>query len=147
MSKHVIIDRVYLPEETLSSFYVFSNDDKGLTDKLEFSGKGLEPPKNKDIRGVACIAESTYWVHKELTSPHHNYPHFRVENVPGHTGILWHIGNYEHDTLDCYLVGDSFGDRNKDGTLDVLNSKTTLQKLWDLLPDRFQVTYREKPKS
>jgi uncharacterized protein DUF5675 len=31
-------------------------------------------------------------------------PH--VENVPGHSGILWHWGNFPRDTEDCTLVGE-----------------------------------------
>lgn len=139
--KHVIIERVYLPEETLSSLYVYNGAFK------EFSCKGLEPPNKNNEHNKSCILEGTYWVQKELTSPHHEYPHFRVENVPDRGGILWHGGNYFTDTLGCYLPGSGFGDRNKDGVLDVLDSRATLQKLWDLLPDRFQATYREKPKS
>ncbi len=39
-------------------------------------------------------------------SPRFNRPMPHVENVPGHTGILWHWGNFPKDTLDCTLVGE-----------------------------------------
>lgn len=136
----VIIERVYLPQETLSSLYI-----KKEEHSKEYICKGLEPAWRDNKKKISCIPEGTYWVVKELTSPHHEYPHFRVLNVPGRDGILWHLGNYFKDTEACYLPGDSFGDRNKDGVLDVLNSKNTLEKLWGLLPDKFQCTYTKKP--
>jgi hypothetical protein len=136
---NVIIERVYLEQETLSSLYVFNGAFKA------FSCKALEPPNKENKHNISCIPLGTYWVTKELTSPGHDYPHFRVHDVPDRNGILWHGGNYFKDTLGCLLVGDSFGDRNKDGVLDVLNSRTTLQKLFDLLPDKFQATYKMKP--
>lgn len=135
----VTIRRVYLPQETLSSLFVY--DDQGT---VIFRCKGLEPPDKENQHNISCIPEGTYWVDKELTHEGHEYPHFRVENVPDRKGILWHRGNYFKDTLGCLLVGDSFGDRNADGVLDVLNSKYTLQKLYDILPDRFQATYSKK---
>lgn len=30
---------------------------------------------------------------------------FEVTKVPGHTGILVHCGNYDHDSSGCILVG------------------------------------------
>ena len=113
-----------MPIETLSTLNVLDE-----YKKIVFACKGLEPPDKNNANNISCILDGTYWVIKEETSPHHDYPHFRVLNVPNRRGILWHGGNYFSDTLGCYLPGDSFGDRNKDGVLDVLNSRTTLAKL------------------
>lgn len=30
---------------------------------------------------------------------------FEVQNVPGHTGILLHVGNYNQDSEGCVLLG------------------------------------------
>lgn len=30
---------------------------------------------------------------------------FEVTGVPGHTGILWHVGNSQNDSSGCILVG------------------------------------------
>lgn len=135
----VEILRTCNPQETLSDLNVIDDHSK-----IIFSCKGLEPPDKDNQRGISCIKEDTYWVTKELTSPKHDYPHFRVEDKHGRQSVLWHIGNYFTDTEACYLPGDSFGDRNKDGVLDVLNSKATLQKLLSILPDKFQATYKKK---
>lgn len=135
----VDILRTYSPQETLSTLNVI--DDKG---KIVFTCKGLEPPDKGNQHNISCIPEGTYTVSKEATSKGHEYPHFRVSNVPNRGGILWHGGNYYENTLGCLLTGDSFGDKNKDGVTDVLNSRVTLQKLYNLLPDKFQATYKKK---
>jgi hypothetical protein len=135
----VEILRTELPKECLSTLNVIDVDGTIL-----FSCKGLEPPNLNNQHNISCIPYGTYTVSKELTSPKHNYPHFRVADVPGRGNILWHGGNYYDDTLGCYLVGDSFGDKNKDGITDVLNSRETLRKLYTLLPDKFQATYKKK---
>ncbi len=135
----VEILRTYMEKETLSTLNV--KDDEGT---IIFTCKGLEPPDKNNQRRISCIKEDTYWVRKELTSPHHDYPHFRVEDKHGRESVLWHGGNYFSDTEACYLPGDSFGDRNKDGVLDVLNSRETLRKLYAILPDKFQATYKKK---
>lgn len=135
----VEILRTYLEKETLSTLNVIDH-----LDLIIFQCKGLEPPDKGNQHNISCIPEGTYFVHKELTSHGHSYPHFRVDNVPDRGGILWHGGNYFHDTLGCLLVGDSFGDRDKDGLLDVLNSRETLRKLYEILPDRFEAKYKNK---
>lgn len=134
----VEILRTYMEFETLSTLNVIDDD------KIIFTCKGLEPPDKDNQRSISCILEGEFDVVKEETSPGHDYPHFRVLDVPGRSGILWHGGNYFKDTLGCYLPGDSFGDRNKDGVLDVLNSRKTLAHLYSILPDKFKVIYKKK---
>jgi len=34
---------------------------------------------------------------------------FEITNVPGHTNILFHKGNYNNDSEGCVLVGSAFG--------------------------------------
>lgn len=139
IGSRVDILRTYLGQETLSTLNVI--DDYDL---IIFQCKGLEPPDRQNQKKISCILEDTYWVTFEESSPHHEYPHFRVEDKHGREGVLWHGGNYYFDTEACYLPGDSFGDRNKDGVLDVLNSRETLKKLIAILPKRFQATYKKK---
>lgn len=40
-----------------------------------------------------------------LESMTEDFVTFEVENVPGHTGILFHVGNYNKDSSGCILVG------------------------------------------
>lgn len=133
--------RTYMDEQTLSTFNVFVNG------QIEFSGKGLERKRGdgKQFPGCAlCIAEGIYDAVKEETSPGHEYPHFRVLEVPHRQGILWHGGNFFTHTIGCYLPGNAFKDTNKDGLLDVINSRKTLQHIYSLLPDKFKIEYKEK---
>lgn len=37
-----------------------------------------------------------------------NYATYEVTGVPGHTRLLFHMGNYEKDTEGCILVGSEF---------------------------------------
>lgn len=139
--KSIRVERVYLELETLSSFYIF--DDA----KKIFSGKGLEPANRNNEKGHSCILEDTYTAWVELTSPKHPYPHIRLEDKHGRESVLWHGGNYYTDSQACYLPGSEFGDRNKDGVLDVLNSRETLKKILELLPppgEKFLITYAKK---
>lgn len=38
-----------------------------------------------------------------------HFPTYEITNVPGHTGILFHTGNTELDSIGCVLVGLAFG--------------------------------------
>lgn len=141
MKKHIEVKRVYLPKETLSSFYLYDGD------TIIFNGKGLEPRDANNKKGISCILEDTYDAWVELSSPKHDYPHIRLEDKHGRESVLWHGGNFYTDSEACYLPGSEFGDRNKDGVLDVLNSRKTLEKLLAMLPPpgiKFKITYSKK---
>ena len=43
-----------------------------------------------------------------LNHPIHGWC-WEIQNVPGHTGVLFHIGNTARDTADCTCLGESFG--------------------------------------
>jgi hypothetical protein len=64
---------------------------------------------------------------------------FEVMNVPGHWGILFHVGNYNEDSEGCILVGEGLGRRYKNGVM-LTNSKKAFAKLMALLKDVEQFT-------
>jgi len=77
-------------------------------------------------------------------SPRFNRPMPHVENVPGHTGILWHWGNFPKNTLDCTLVGELREDNFVGHSLaefDLLFTK--LQNALALGPQT--ITYLDRP--
>lgn len=41
----------------------------------------------------------------QLKSMSYPFQTFEVTNVPGHVGILFHVGNYNNDSSGCILVG------------------------------------------
>lgn len=136
----VILERVYLPTETLGSMYLM-NEDGSLGEML---CKTMELPWKKNKRGISCIAEDTYTVIKQppkLTRP---YPYFRIPNVPGRSGILIHLITYVKDLLGCIGVGGAFKDLNKDGVPDIVDSRKALDHLMAVLPETFLLVIRKK---
>jgi len=149
MSKEVIVERVYLQSETLSSLYFDG----------EYLCKGMELQWKNNQRSISCIPEGTYLCTKEPPIPKddpdtlvdesggrkpRDYWHFRIHKVPGRSGILIHKITYVKDLQGCLGTGMSFKDFNKDGILDMAESGKALQLLVDKLPDVFNITFKEK---
>ena len=99
--------------------------------------KTLELPWLNNQKKISCIPKGKYHVVKRTSQKYGN--HFYVQNVPNRDMILIHAGNYVTQTEGCILVGDSFTDINGDNLRDVTNSKATLAKLYDLMPDEFEL--------
>lgn len=126
--------RVYLETETVGSWFV---DGVCLC-------KTLELPWKDNQRSISCIPEGVYEVRKEATSPKHEYPHFRIYDVPGRSGILIHKITYVKDLRGCIGLGKAFADLNKDGVPDIIQSGIALQELYDSMPNLFQLIIRKK---
>jgi Family of unknown function (DUF5675) len=126
--------RTYQPKQTIGEFHV---------DGIEFC-KTLELKWLDNKRSKSCIPEGTYRVVKRLGHAKRKYNHFHVLGVPDRSYILIHTGNYSRQILGCILVGDKHIDLDKDGLVDVANSTVTLKKLYDLMPDEFELTIRKK---
>lgn len=105
-----------------------------------FDCKTLELPWKENKRSVSCIPEDEYDVVKEGPTVKRPYIYFRVLNVPGRDGILWHPGTYTSHIKGCTLPGEKLLDINEDGVLDITNTAKTLKKLVDLLPDKFKLS-------
>jgi len=63
------------------------------------------------------------------------YPHFKVEDVPGRTAILFHRGNFVSDSEGCVLVGGAFTDIDGDRLTDVTSSTETLMEMVEEVPE------------
>lgn len=59
--------------------------------------------KPKLPAGEYVCQRSNHYLHG-MVAP---FETFEVLNVPGHTGILFHWGNYNHDSDGCILLGHS----------------------------------------
>ena len=70
----------------------------------------LELPYKDNQRRVSCIPAGSYKVKKRSAeqSTKYKYEHLIIEDVPNRKYILFHIGNYPHDTSGCILVGDTY---------------------------------------
>jgi hypothetical protein len=61
---------------------------------------------------------------------------FEVTNVPGHSGILFHVGNYNSDSDGCILLGTAIAGRDAS----ITNSKLAFEKFMTLQADNNQFT-------
>lgn len=95
----------------------------------------LELPYKDNQRSISCIPAGRYKVKKRSAeqSSKYKYEHLIVEAVPNRKYILFHIGNYPHDTSGCILIGDTYA-RDFIG-----NSKTGFTKLMQELKDYNQI--------
>ncbi len=122
------------PDATYSDGFVI--DDLNET---VFYFKGLELPWKDNERSISCIPDGEYEVFKEGPTEKRPYVYFRVQNVPGRSGILWHPGNYTHQIKGCYLPGKELKYLDDDKTLDITETTATLKKITDLMPDKFRL--------
>lgn len=62
---------------------------------------------------------------------------FEITGVPGHTGILFHVGNWNRDSEGCVLVGYTISGDNA-----LTRSRDTFKKFMELQAglDEFQLT-------
>lgn len=68
---------------------------------------------------------------------------FEILNVPGHTGILFHVGNFNEDSNGCILLGSFIGEQ-QNGDKMVVGSLTAFEKFMKLQSevDNFQLTVK-----
>ena len=103
-----------------------------------FSCKTIELPWRDNKINISCIPEGKYKVKKRYSDKYGH--HFHILNVPDRSLILIHAGNYYSQTKGCILVGSEHTDINSDGVCDVVNSRFTLEKLNQILPENFEIT-------
>ncbi len=125
--KRLVVTRIYEPDCTI-----------GVAKYGDFRCMTLELPWNDNKANKSCIPVGLYECEKYF-SEKYKCVCFRVLNVVSRSAIAGHYGNYTKDIKGCLVFGDSIKDINNDGVLDVTNSKTTLAKLIDVLPDKFQL--------
>ena len=99
----------------------------GTQPKILFNCFTLELADKQNKTLLSCIPLGTYAIKKRY-SKRHKW-HLEILNVPDRTNILIHAGNFYTDITGCVIVGEKFKDIDKDGALDVVNSKKTLKKL------------------
>lgn len=123
--------------QTLGKMFVYDDCYEEI-----YSCHCLELPDLNNKFSVSRIPSGTYKVVKRW-SKKYGY-HFHVKDVDNRTWILIHSGNTYRDTRGCILPGDSLTDINKDNELDVINSRKTLNKLLELLPQYFTLKIEDE---
>jgi len=103
----------------------------------EFRCLTLELPWVSNEKNISCIPAGNYTA-TEYDSPKHGQV-LLLENVAGRSMIEIHAGNYTRQIEGCILVGDSLKYLDGDDVLDVTNSKVTLRKLLNAVPNEVEI--------
>lgn len=56
---------------------------------------------------------------------------YEIKGVPGHFGILFHVGNYNEDSEGCVLIGAALGNKSNGGKM-IVNSRNTFKKFMEI---------------
>ena len=114
-------------KQTLSTWYLHNG--------VKLAGLELDWQNNEFQQ--SCIPVGTYTVVPRTSKKYGK--HFHVKDVPNRDMILVHVGNFHFDLLGCLAVGLKHSDANKDGYLDVVQSKDAMKKLLDTYPNGFEL--------
>lgn len=125
MDIEISISRIYQPDCTLGI----------MNHRSGFRCCSLELPWLNNQKNISCVPAGIYECFKRHSN--NNGDVFELRNVINRTFIQCHSANFTRQIKGCIIVGDSFTDIDKDGILDVTNSKTTHKKLMSLLPEKF----------
>lgn len=92
---------------------------------------------------VPKLPPGKYTCKKGIHTLHDGIPFtaFEVMDVPGHTGILFHVGNYNADSEGCLLLGLQIG-RQLSGGWMITHSKQAFEQFMKLQEnvDEFNLT-------
>ncbi|MEH0155086.1 DUF5675 family protein [Limibacter armeniacum] len=127
--------------QTLGEFQLFDGEE------LVMECKTLELPWKDNQNSISCIPTGSY---KAVFRDFGNYAgrayHIQEldgSEVKGRSGILIHSGNFFTDTRGCILLGTGYADLEvkskgikKDGVLDLVNSRNTINKLIEIVGDK-----------
>lgn len=97
-----------------------------------FRCKTLERPWKNNRFNISCIPKGTYKC-KYTFSPKFLKYTYELQNTSPRSGIRIHSGNYFFDINGCILMGDAYSDINKDGKVDVINSRKTIAEFEQLI--------------
>jgi len=98
----------------------------------------LELPWKDNLPKVSCIPDGEYEVEKTY-SPSFKKQLWLIKNVPNRSGIRIHSANYVSELLGCIAPGLSRHDLNKDGIIDMKDSRKAMSLLEEELPDKFKL--------
>lgn len=85
-------------------------DADGIFGELTNGTKHICYTLEHSFDSVPAVPAGTYTCKRgqhSLAGMANNFITFEVQNVPGHTGILFHTGNVNRDSEGCILVGQA----------------------------------------
>ena len=121
-----LLKRKYYKTRTLGELTIFNDKDVEVGRFYT-----LELPYLNNQQNISCINEGVYLVIPNNTSAHPDT--YRVLNVLGRSGILFHIGNYPRDVRGCILVGLKRIDLDGDGLPEVGESTKGMKSMFDII--------------
>jgi len=89
----------------------------------------LEPPDRLNSKGISSIPAQQYYCYPYMSGKFG--PTWRIADIPGREGILFHPGNTIHNTSGCILLGEHWGKFR--GNRAVLNSGKTHREFVKIL--------------
>lgn len=92
----------------------------------------LERPWKNNQKNISCLPKGTYECRYTFSPKFLKYT-YELQNTSPRSGIRIHSANYFFDLQGCIALGDSYGDINKDGQRDILNSRATIKRFEQLL--------------
>lgn len=101
----------------------------------------LELPWKDNERKVSCIPVGTYRVIRRWSGRHKN--HFHITGVPNRDLVLIHVANYKEQLEGCQAPGQFFTFLDKNATIDVTDSRNTLNNMLAILPKEFDLVITE----
>lgn len=116
-------------KQTLGEFILYDGIER------VFSCKTLELPFVMNAPFISCIPKGIYEVVPRNSLKYKN--HYHILGVPDRDFILIHVGNFNHQTEGCILVGKNYAYINDDDYFDITHSKATMTKLLSKAPDGF----------
>lgn len=116
------------PKQTEGVLYLIQDN------KIIFDCKTLELPWLNNNKRVSCIPAGKYKAIKHVSPKFGNC--LWLKNVPNRSEILIHPANYVHQLLGCIALGSKHIDINRDGLMDVSDSKKTVNKLLNLIESK-----------
>ncbi len=104
----------------------------GVLTYKNFNCKTLELPYKNNQRNISCIPTGTYQVKYTFSWKFMKYT-YEIQNVPNRAGIRIHSANFVNELLGCIALGNGLLDINKDGLLDVINSRNTIKAFENIM--------------
>ena len=90
--------------------------------------KTIELPWKENTRGISCIPKGTYSV-VFVSSPRLKKKTYRVVNVKGRDGILFHPANFSNQLKGCIAPCITHADLDKDGVIDGTSSRSATESI------------------
>jgi hypothetical protein len=96
------------------------------TEETQVNLGSLELPWKDNQQYISCIPKGTYKV-KTTFSNRYQKDMWEIMDVPGRGGIRIHSANYASQLLGCIALGLQVIDIDKDGTMDIANSRKAIE--------------------